>query len=634
MRILVVEDDELISSALEKTLSGQNYIVDLANNGQIGWELVEAFIYDLVILDIVLPKLDGIRFCRQLRESGYQIPVMLLTAQNSSNDKVMGLDAGADDYVVKPFDLTELLARIRVLLRRSSACNPVILQWGSLCFDPGLCKVTYEGQTLSLTPKEYRLLELFLRNHHRVFSRSDILDHLWPSEQAPSEDAVTVHIKDLRQKLKRAGGSSNFIETVYGQGYRLKQYDESQEESSLHSQTRQTNEQIKTELAVIWEKYRGLNHNRLELLEKAAAALLKNNLKETQCKIAHQVAHKLAGALGIFGFSEGSCLAKEIEEIFKNYKILGSFEAHALSESLKNLRGILDRSQDNLSLLPLACPLIQRSEISTHSIKSYPLLLISDDMELAKRFSDLARTRCLSVEIVTSLPEILSGRLTDAAEGFMTADVVILSLSLQNVEEKDLARLAKITNQIPPMSVLCLTTQNDVENQVKMNRLATHVCFQKPQLLEQVVDAVIKRRSQLQSTAAKVMFVDDDEAILTGMRSLLEPLGLNLTTLNDPLQFLPVLEKSTPDLLVLDLKMPHFSGLDLCQVLRNTPQWSSLPILFLTAHADMHTTNQIFSAGANGCISKTIGQPALATRILSCLERARLHRSFANCIDQ
>jgi CheY-like chemotaxis protein len=103
--------------------------------------------------------------------------------------------------------------------------------------------------------------------------------------------------------------------------------------------------------------------------------------------------------------------------------------------------------------------------------------------------------------------------------------------------------------------------------------------------------------------------------------------------LNDPLQFLPVLEKSTPDLLVLDLKMPHFSGLDLCQVLRNTPQWSSLPILFLTAHADMHTTNQIFNAGANGCISKTIGQPALATRILSCLERARLHRSFASCMD-
>lgn len=635
MRILVVEDDELISNALEKTLSGQNYIVDLANNGQIGWELVEAFIYDLIILDIVLPKLDGIRFCRQLRESGYQIPVLLLTAQDSSNDKVMGLDAGADDYVVKPFDLTELLARIRVLLRRSSACNPVMLQWGSLCFDPGLCKVTYEGQVLALTPKEYRLLELFLRNRHRVFSRSDILDHLWPSEQAPSEDAVTVHIKDLRQKLKRAGVSNSLIETVYGQGYRLKQHEGSsrQVEPAPPIHASQTNEQIKTELAAVWEKYRDLNQNRLELLDKAAAALLNNTLKETQCKIAHQVAHKLAGALGIFGFSEGSCLAKEIEIIFKDYKILGSLEARSLCESLRNLKEILECSKDNLSPLPLACPLIQRGESPRHLIKSYPLLLISDDRDLAKRFADLAKAQRLSVEIVTSLSEILTARLTQAAEGLMAVDVVVLNRSLREGEEQNLAHLAKITNQIPLMPVLYMTTQNDVEHRVKMNRLAAHIWVQKPLLLEKVVEAVIKLRSQLQSTAAKVMVVDDDEAVLTGMRALLEPLGLSLTTLNDPLQFLPVLEKSSPDLLVLDLKMPHFSGLELCQILRNTPQWSGLSILFLTAHADLHTTNQIFSAGANGCISKTIGQPALATRILTSLERARLHRSFASCMD-
>ena len=223
MRILLVEDDELVSQALEKILLSQDYVVDIATNGELGWELVEAFAYDLIVLDIVLPKLDGIHLCRRLRESGYQIPVLLLTGQDSSTDKVMGLDAGADDYVVKPFEVTELLARIRVLLRRSSISGPVTLEWAHLRLDPGLCQVTYRDQLLTLTPKEYRLLELFLRNHNRVFSRSAILDHLWPYEQAPSEDAVTVHIKDLRKKLKQAGAPRDFIETVYGQGYRLKQ---------------------------------------------------------------------------------------------------------------------------------------------------------------------------------------------------------------------------------------------------------------------------------------------------------------------------------------------------------------------------------------------------------------------------
>ena len=632
----MVEDDELIANALEKTLSSHNYIVDIADNGLAGWEFVEAFIYDLIILDIVLPKLDGIRFCRKLREGSYQIPVLLLTAQDSSNDKVMGLDAGADDYVVKPFDLTELLARIRVLLRRSSsACIPVTLKWRNLCFDPGLCKVTYEGQVLSLTPKEYRLLELFLRNRHRVFSRSDILDHLWPCEQAPSEEAVTVHIKDLRQKIKRAGGASDFIETVYGQGYRLKQSEEdgAQAGAALAKQALPSNEQIKAELSVVWEKYKGLNQSRLEQLEQATHSLLNYRLTESQCKIAHQVAHKLAGALGIFGFSEGSYLAREIEVILKDYKILDSLKGRYLAESLGALRKILARPKDDISSPSLAHPRLQSPENVDNWTENHPLLLICDDLVLAKQFADLANTQNLRVEMTARLADVLHGRYTHASEGLKTIDIVVLKLSLSEIEEEDLAQLVKMANQTPPIPVLCVTTQNDLSNRVKMNRLAAHVCFQTPVLPEKLLDAIVTLRSQLKSTTAKVMLVDDDETVLTGMRALLEPLGLKLTTLNDPLQFLPVLETFSPDLLVLDLKMPHFSGLELCQTLRNTPQWNGLSILFLTAHVDLHTTNQIFSAGANGCMSKAMGQSALATRILTSVERTRLHRSFAHCMD-
>ncbi|MBE9129083.1 response regulator transcription factor [Coleofasciculus sp. LEGE 07092] len=171
----------------------------------------------------MLPKLDGISLCQRLRRSGKMTPVLMLTAKDTSSDKVMGLDAGADDYVVKPFDLPELTARIRALLRRGSSTIPPILEWERLSLNPSSCEVTYAGQPLHLTPKEYALLELFLRNSNRVLSRSIILDRLWSFDDPPGEDAVKVHIKDLRKKLRIAGAPPDLIQTVYGLGYRLKQ---------------------------------------------------------------------------------------------------------------------------------------------------------------------------------------------------------------------------------------------------------------------------------------------------------------------------------------------------------------------------------------------------------------------------
>lgn len=223
VKILLVEDDERISEALAEALTEQYYTVDTAADGQAGWDMVEAYSYDLLLLDIMLPKLDGISLCQRLRRHKYNLPILLLTARDTSTDKIVGLDAGADDYVVKPFDLQELLARIRALLRRGSSTLPPILEWGKLCLNPNNCEVTYGGKILNLTPKEYALLELFLRNSQRIFSRSVILEQLWSSEELPSEDTVKAHIRGIRQKLLAAGAAADLIETVYGIGYRLKQ---------------------------------------------------------------------------------------------------------------------------------------------------------------------------------------------------------------------------------------------------------------------------------------------------------------------------------------------------------------------------------------------------------------------------
>jgi len=223
MRLLLIEDDERIADAVSEDLSDQNYTVDVVYDGQAGWEYAEITPYDLILLDVMLPKLDGITLCRRLRQMGIHTPILLITARDAISDRVLGLDAGADDYLVKPFDLQELAARIRALLRRNDTTAPPILEWEHLRLDPSLCKVSYQGEPLELSPKEYSLLEFFLRHPSRVFSRGQLLEHLWSFDSQPDEATVKAHIRGLRQKLEAVNAPKDVIETVYGLGYRLKQ---------------------------------------------------------------------------------------------------------------------------------------------------------------------------------------------------------------------------------------------------------------------------------------------------------------------------------------------------------------------------------------------------------------------------
>ena len=393
MRILVVEDDKCIAKALNKILSNQNYFVDIADNGLLGWEFVEAFTYDLILLDVILPELDGIEFCHKLREHNYQMPVLLLTAQNSSNDKVLGLDAGADDYVVKPFEVTELLARIRVLLRRKNTTIQAVLEWGNLRLNPSSTEVTYNDDLLNLTPKEYRLLELFLRNTNIVFSRSEILDHLWSIEEAPKEDTVTAHIKGLRQKLTRVGAPNDLIETVYGLGYRLKELTNGKAKSFDKAENKQSLkiQQTKKELTQAWEKLKVENIQRISVLQEAVSALLENILDEELREKAQKVAHKFAGGLGTFGFSEGSHLAREIEQIFKLGTNLDRTQGIYLRELVKLLQWEIQQPAFNSDCKPMRC--------DEYSV----MLVINDDLKLARSIVKSAVASGINIELVQNL---------------------------------------------------------------------------------------------------------------------------------------------------------------------------------------------------------------------------------------
>lgn len=221
MRILIVEDDDRIARPLAEDLRHQHYVVEVASDGMAGWNYAQAAEYDLILLDLMLPQLDGISLCKRLRAASYPGFVLMLTAKDTTTDKVVGLDAGADDYLVKPFKLVELMARIRALLRRPPELRQPVLRQGELTLDPACRVVAYAGKRLDLTRKEYLILECLLQNPGQVFTRTQLLDKLWELDCTSGANTVKTHITNLRQKLKEAGCQDNLIETVYGTGYRL-----------------------------------------------------------------------------------------------------------------------------------------------------------------------------------------------------------------------------------------------------------------------------------------------------------------------------------------------------------------------------------------------------------------------------
>ncbi|MEM1241072.1 MAG: response regulator transcription factor [Cyanobacteria bacterium P01_H01_bin.26] len=223
MHILLVEDDLQLGEGLTEALTDEGHVVDWVTDGEMGWIQVTDLTYDLMVLDVMLPKINGIHLCRRLRDAGRRLPILMLTARDTNTDKVAGLDAGADDYVVKPFDLLELLARLRALLRRSTLGEGTMVTWEQVQLDAATHEVFYGGVPLRLTPKEFSLLELFLRSGRRVLSRSVLIDQCWSASALPDEETVKSHLKSLRQKLRKAGAPADFIETVHGVGYRLKQ---------------------------------------------------------------------------------------------------------------------------------------------------------------------------------------------------------------------------------------------------------------------------------------------------------------------------------------------------------------------------------------------------------------------------
>jgi DNA-binding response OmpR family regulator len=619
MKILIVEDDEGTAAVLNQALTAQNYIVEIATDGQLGWDLLEVFEYDLILLDVTLPKLNGITLCQRLRDKGDLTPILLLTAQDSSTNKVAGLDAGADDYIVKPYEMNELSARIRALLRRGSSSLSPLLEWESLCLDPSNCEVTYDGQPLPVTAREYTLLELFLRNTHRIFSQSALIDRLWSLEEYPTENTVRAHIKGLRQKLKKAGAAPDFIETVYGLGYRLKTQEPNLENSKEAEVPPTTNSTatlpitIPSNLWEIWNRSKEKYSQRLRVVEQAIVDWQENRLTPELLQAAQREAHTLKGSLGSFGLLEAVQLAREIEERLQTVDGANVAPIKSLSELVAALREELEKPIEGLNTSNPRPITIQPGT---------RLLIVDDDQELISALSTEAVAWGMQAEASRTIAQARK------AIAHNPPDAILLDLGFSDATDSGLILLTELSEAQSPIPVLVLTGAEQLGDRIEVARLGARVFLQKSLSAAQVMQEVSKVLAQSSTPDAKIMIVDDDPQLLDFLRDLLEPWGFRLTLLDNPSQFWTTLEQAKPDLLILDVEMPEFNGIELCQVVRNDPDWSDLPILFLSAHTDADTIYQVFTAGADDFVNKPIVGPELIARILNRIDRTQMFQKL------
>lgn len=626
--ILLLEDDTFQGTALVKLLEAEHYTIARAIDAQAALDLAKMVEYDLILLDLQVPKLDGISLCRQLRAQKYSNPILLLIANDSDADVVAGFDAGADDYISKPYAAEVLLAKIRTLLRRSKAVSPggfakdssARLTWGNLCLDMDSGRVAFDDRVISLTVTEYNLLELLMRNPDRIFSRSAILDRLWGFDDAPTDRAINTHIKDIRKKLKAGGLTEEAIETVYGMGYRLKARPQPAPMNANNPDTDSTSKHKSRAgegLAIdkLLERFRGVFNKQIAILIEAKNAVQSGFLDPELRKSAQQEAHKLAGSLASFGYPEGSKLARSAEHLLISVSETAGerIPHHFTAEQSDRFARLVTAIREELGK-----PAITLTATPVPTVLSHRVLVVDDDEALTERLQAAAAAWGLRMKIA---PNIAAAR---SRLAISMPDLILIDLSFPETEEDGLTLLQEINERVPNLPVIVFTGRDNLADRLAVSRLGAKQFLHKPATTDLIFQAISRLLTKSQTPSpGKVLIVDDDPAMLTYLAALLTPWGLEVINLSEPERFWETIVTTSPNLVILDLEMPQIGGLELCQVVRQDAQQADLPILVVTAHTDAKSLSQAFAAGADDFITKPVLGPELVTRVLSRIERNR-----------
>ncbi|MEL6353145.1 MAG: response regulator [Cyanobacteria bacterium J06627_28] len=649
MKFLLVEDDQALAGTIEQLLNEHHYVMDLATDGAMGRDMAEAFPYDFILLDWMLPKLDGITLCKHLRNEGNYTPIILMTARDASSDKVAGLDAGADDYLVKPFEFEELLARIRALLRRAEGLASPVLQWGDLCLDPRSSEVSCRNEPIAVTPKEYALLELFLRNPSRIFSLDNLLDKVWAYDDAPNVGSVRTHIKGLRQKLKKAG-LTDIITTVYGLGYRLNTGTSQTVAPQSPSETPEMEKAAGTlNMTALWQS---VSQSYLQRVDNVANTLrgLQPGLidKATQAELLNE-AHSLAGSLGSFGFKTVTTCCQTIEQLLRANAYLSTEHISQLETAITQAQRSLEQGITEASVVaqPIFTP---ANSPESNSISApipapiellpgqfFQLLMVEKPGETAQDWlatlQEIAGRYQMQVARVDTITQARDA-IFPKASTTRPPHVVVFdfdgSHELPGNNSDEFKLLSDMQATQPPIPNIVLTAAASFENRVRVARMGVDGLLQVPVTPIDLLEAAARVLRKGVAPTARLLIVDDEPSMLTLLQSLLQPWGFQLQLLGDPNSFWQTLESFEPDLVLLDVRMPEISGFELCQVLRNAPRWCELPVLFMSGYTDADTIQQVFAVGADDYIRKPIVAPELVARVLGWLERSRNRQLMAD----
>jgi len=368
-------------------------------------------------------------------------------------------------------------------------------------------------------------------------------------------------------------------------------------------------EHIQNAVADVRRRFLPVLLSRVEVLEQAGVALLESSLRPELREQAEREAHKLAGLLGTLGYAAGSRFAREIEELLQRGLSLSESQALRFSELTVALR--LD-----VESTPIAAEALQAPE------KRPTLLIVDRDEGLAERIEAEAAAQNLHVQTVREFHRVRE------AVSALVPEAVLLDLLISGKEDEGMTLLEELSGRTPPVPVIVLTSKDGFTDRVEVARRGGRGFLARTSSAGQIVEAVTRLISRLHAEDARIMAVDDDPQVLALLRNLLEPRKIRLETLDDPLRFWDALGSFAPDLLVLDVDMPHLSGIELCRVVRNDVRWAEIPVIFLTRHDDAETINRVFTAGADDFVVKPIVGPEMLTRIFNRLERLRLRRSL------
>ena len=359
-------------------------------------------------------------------------------------------------------------------------------------------------------------------------------------------------------------------------------------------------------LTAVWHKFEGINSDRLKILERAGIAWQEDTLEGNLLQQAQLTAHKLAGGLGMFGFAEGSNLAREMEQLLKIQATSELVKAKQFNELLTDLKNSIQPDPN----------------LKSFSAKGNRPVIIAVDRhpQLARKIIAQMTAAELCFEVVTTLRKLKQ------ALAKPNLEAVVWQFSLTKLTEASLKDLARVIDDIPSLVIL-FTDNNNFQDLQKTIALGNNLLLQHSSLSDRAIGTFIKAIDRHRQTG-KILAVDDDPEVLKAISGLLDPWQVDVTTLSNPLDFWQIITELKPDLLILDVTMPNYTGIELCQLARNDPRWRELPILFFTVHNDLSTVRQVLSVGANDYINKTSAPSELIPKIFNHLNRSQLLRAI------